>query len=270
MPAFVAVGTRATSAGAATISPAKPTIVGNAGGVLLAVVTSKNNAVHSCSTSGWSLVGSQINSGASFTASLWIAAEGAAAPTFTWTGSVACSAQVAYYWDSLGPMDVSVSASSNANGTTSTHTSAAFTSTRANALAVYIDVAAANTALATPAGWTEQVDAGSATDAGRTVWGDKVLGASGSSSGAISVTGAAAAWVQWQVELRVATSTGLDASKMEAGAWYDPGTGVDAAKIEVGAWLESPTEMAVAKIEVGAWLVASGGGGRRRQIANPF
>jgi hypothetical protein len=269
MSAFAAVGTRAQSASAATLSPAKPAITGNAGGVLLAVVTSKNGAVHACSTPGWSRIGAQVSASASFTASLWIAPESADAPVFTWSGAAACSAQVAYYWDSLGPMEVSVAALTLNSGTDLNHSTAAFASTRANALAVYVDVAAANTALAAPAGWIERVDAGSATDAGRTVWGDKALGAAGSSSGAIAVVGANADWVQWQVELLVALGDGLESSKMETGAWFDPGEGLDFAKIEVGAWLENPNEVSISVIEVGAWLVADAFTPRRRQMINP-
>jgi hypothetical protein len=289
MPAFVTTGSRAASASAATISPAKPTVSGG-GGVLLAVVTSKNNATHSTATPGWSLVGSQTNSGASFTASLWIAAQSAAAPTFTWTGAAACSAQIAYYFDLAGPMDASVNASTVSTGSTSTHTSTSFNSTRANALAVYIDVVSANPFMDTPSGWTERSENGFQADTGSTVFGDKTLGAAGSASGAISVNGPAAAWVQWQVELRIAlaaadfesskieagawydTGEGLNAAKLEAGAWYDPGNGLNASKIEIGAWLENPTELSASKIEVGAWLegVAAGAGRRRQPLLGSF
>ena len=242
MPFYVTTGARAQSASAATLTPAKPTIE-QSGGVLLAVVTSKNNATHATATSGWTRVGAQVNSGASFTASLWIAPASAAAPVFTWTGAVACSAQVAYYFDLAGPMDVSVNASSVNAGTGITHSCFGFNSTRANALAVYIDVAAGNLVLAQPTGWTERVDGGSATDVGRTVWGDKALGAAGSASGAISVAGANAAWVQWQVELRIAlAAANFEASKLETGAWLDVPEGLAVSKLEVGAWLEVGSE----------------------------
>jgi hypothetical protein len=264
-PQFNSVGTRSTSSGATSLSPAKPTAAG-ASGVMLAVVTSKNNAVHSTATSGWSLV-AQVNSGASFTASLWKAKGNAAAPTFTWTGSAAASAQISYHDDPAGILDTVLGATGSNSGATSTHSSSSITTTRANSLAIYVDVAAANTALATPSGWTENVDAGSATDAGRTVWGSKTVASSGGSSGAISVTGANAAWVQFQVELRVeeAAANALQVSKASLGAWLDPPAGAGFSKVELGAWLDSPDEFAVSKVELGAWLDLPSGGTPRRQ-----
>jgi hypothetical protein len=68
-------------------------------------------------------------------------------------------------------------------------------------LVIYIDAAAANTAIAQPTGWTERLDGGSATGATRNANGDKTVASSGGSSGNISVTGANAAWVMWQIEL---------------------------------------------------------------------
>lgn len=267
-PLYNSVGTRSQSAGAATLSPAKPTAA-SANGFLLAVVTSKNNATHSTATSGWTLI-AQVNSGASFTASLWRAKGNAAAPTFTWTGSVACSAQIAYYDDPANVVDTAIGSSTNNNGTTSTHSTSAFTSTRANSLAVYVDVAAANTAAAQPSGWTEDVDGGSATDAGRTVWGSKTLGASGSSSGAISITAANAAWVQFQVEVmgEAAAANSLQVSKAAMGAWVEPPSGLSMAKVEMGVWLDAPNEASFSKVELGAWLDYVGGVARRRQIIN--
>jgi hypothetical protein len=252
-PAFQAVGTRVQSAGATTLSPAKPTVLGQ-NGVLLAVVTSKNNATHSTATSGWSKIG-QINSGASFTASLWIAAESAAAIVPTWTGSVACSAQISYYASSDGVTSATIGGSSSNSGSTATHSTASFNSTANNSLVVYVDASAANTALATPSGWSERSDSGSATDAGDTVFGDKAIASSGSASGAISVTGANAAWVQWQIELvNAAATAGFQVSKAELDAWLDPLDGFNVAKAELGAWLDAKDGFNVAKADLHAWL----------------
>lgn len=252
-PVFIAAGTRSQSAGATSLNPSKPSVQGQ-NGLLLCVVTSKNNATHSCATPGWAQVGSQVNSGANFTASLWRAAEGAGNPTITWAGSVACSAQIAYYTDPQNTVDTTLGTPSTNNGTGATHSTTAITTTRDNTLAVYIDVSAANTACATPAGWTEQNDTGSATDAGRTVFGDKAVATSGSSSGAISVTGANAAWVQIQVEVMGAATAA---------------NSYEVSKVGVGAWLEPPEGYAVSKVEVGAWLDYVGSpGGRRRQLVN--
>lgn len=267
-PVFRANGARATSAGAATIAPAKPTVDGQ-NGVLLAVVTSKNNATHATATPGWSLVGSQTNSGASFTASLWIAAESAGAPTFTWTGSVACSAQISYYSDPANSMNIGVSViDTPSTGTTSPHSSAAINTDADNALAVYIDVAAANTALTNPAGWTQDVSGGSATDAGRTTFGSKAVASSGSSSGAISSAGAVAAWVQWQLELKGSTAAaGLQVSKASLVAWAEPPAGLDVSKATLAAWVET-NDLRFSKVELIAWLDSTGSTRRRRSIIN--
>lgn len=252
-PVFTGAGGLAASAAAASLSPAKPALNTNSNGCLLAVVCSKNNAAHSTATPGWSLL-SQVNSGASFTASLWIAADSAAAPTFTWTGSVACHAQIASYSDPQNTMSSSVSVSgTTGTGTTSTHSSTGFNSDVDNALAVYVDACAVSTALNQPAGWAEDVDNGSATSATRQVFGSKLLGASGSASGNISVTGGNAAWVQFQVELKgTAPASGLSASKLEALAFVDPHD-LAASQVEALAWL-NPDNAGFAKAEALAWL----------------
>ncbi|MGX7896903.1 hypothetical protein [Tsuneonella sp. HG222] len=253
-PVFNSVGTRAQSAGATTLSPTKPSAA-STNGFMLAVVTSKNNATHSTATSGWSLI-AQVNSGASFTASLWQAKGNAGAPTFTWSGSVACSAQIACYDDAANVVDTAIGASGSNSGATSTHSTSAITTTRANSLAVYVDVSAANTAMAAPSGWTEQNDAGSATDAGRTVWGDKAVASLGGSSGAISVTGANAAWVQFQVEImgEAPAANALQVSKAGGGAWVEPRTDAASfATVSMGAWLDAPNQVDFSKVEMGAW-----------------
>lgn len=282
-PVFRAIGARSQSAGAASIAPAKPTVDGVVG-LLLCVVTSKNNGVHATATPGWSLL-NQTNNGASFTASLWVAAETAAAPTFTWTGSVACSAHIAYYTDPANTMNIGSSVIGTAGtGLTATHSSTAIVTDVNDALAVYVDVAATNTSLTTPSGWTSSSDTGSATDAGRTSFGSKAVATSGTSSGAISTTGANAAWVQWQLELKgsapasafqvskvetagwIEPPDGFDTSKLETAAWYDAAAGFGASKLETAAWLDSQVGFIISKMESGAWLDHSAH--RRRQIVN--
>lgn len=235
-PQFQSIGARATSAGSETISPAKPG-VSNREGLLIALVATKNNATHFCSTSGWDKV-AQVNSGANFTVSVWKADEGAGAPTFTWTGSVACAAQVAYYLAPDVPVDKTIGATTSNTGNTSPHTTVSIDTTRASSNVIYIDAAAANTAVATPAGWTENADGGSATDAGRFAWGQKKIDNLGDPSGAISISGAAADWVQFQIEIMYEEADGLEVAKVEAGAWLEPPEGFNVSKIEVGAWLD--------------------------------
>jgi hypothetical protein len=255
-PAYIRAGARSQAASGTSRSPAKPT-VDSQNGILIAIVTSKNNATHSTATAGWTRIGAQVNSGANFTASIWIAAESAAAPTFTWTGSVANSAQISYYTDPAGVTSTTVGATTNNNGTTSTHSTVSINTTVNKALVVYIDVAAANTAIAQPSGWTERADAGSGTDAGRTAWGDKEVATSGSASGAISVTGANAAWVQWQIELYGVAGAANTAqwSKADVHALLDPPTGAALSKVDVHAWLDDIPDVAEwSKVDVHGWL----------------
>lgn len=263
-PLPVIVGTRATNAGAATLTPSKPT-VGNTGGILVALLATKNNATHATATSGWTLI-AQVNSGASFTASIWKALEAAVAPVFTWTGSVACAAQITYLNAPDGNVDLTVGSSTSNTGSGATHSTTSINSSRDNSDVLYIDAAAANTAMATPSGWTENADGGSATDAGRFVWGNKQIATSGSASGAISVTGAAADWVQWQVEIQLAQATALDSSKAEVAAWIDLTDDLISPKVEVAAWLDVQSPFETSKIEVAAWLDYDSSSSRRRQI----
>lgn len=233
---FFAVGTRSQSSGNTQRAPSLPSGVASGRGILLCAVHSKNNATHSTATSGWTKIG-QWNSGASFTVSLFIATGGAGAPTITWSGSVACGAQIAYYEDAMNVLDPALGQTSFNNGSGNPHTTTGFNTTRADSLVVYFDVAAANTALGAPSGWTEDNDAGSATDAGRHVWGSKKVPNAGDASGNISVTGATGAWVQGQVEIMREAYTGLMSDKMEVGAWLEPPIGLSVSKFEVGAWL---------------------------------
>jgi len=198
---YGAAGTYAASSGATSRNPALPTGV-TSQSELWAAVGSKNNATHSSSTSGWTKVAQQ-NSGASWTVSLWrytgADATSASSITVTWTGSVASFGQS---WREQGRRGTDPLGTPSVNsGTTSTHSTTGVTTTSSGSRVMYVDSAAANTVLATPGSWTEDLDNGSATGTTHLTVGGRDLGSSGSSSGNISVTGAAAAWVQWQIEL---------------------------------------------------------------------
>lgn len=265
-PTFENNGALATTASGTSLSPARPTPV-QLGGVYIACVCSKNNAVHATATGGWSLL-SQVNSGASFTASLWIAPSGSAAPTFTWTGAAAGHAQIAYYApdaNNAAHNGVSISGTTG-TGTASPHTSTGFNTDANDALAIYVDACSVNTGLSTPAGWAEDADTGSATSATRQTFGSKSVATSGSASGNISVAGGAAAWVQFQIEIKnKAAVGGVEISKEGLLAWLEAPAGFDVAKSGVYAWLET-NDVRFAKAELYAWLdgTASPSGGRRR------
>jgi hypothetical protein len=198
---YGAAGTYAASAGATSRNPALPTGV-TAQSELWASVGSKNNATHSSSTTNWTKV-DQRNSGASWTVSLWrytgSDATAASSVTVTWTGSVASYGQS---WRMQGRTGSNAIGTPSFNtGTTATHSTTAVTTTTPGSRVMYVDGAAANTAIAQPTSWTENLDNGSGTGATRLAVGGRDFTSSGSSSGNISVTGANAAWVQWQVEL---------------------------------------------------------------------
>lgn len=209
-PSYLNVGTAAVSAGATSRNPALPAARTN-GNILIAVVGSKNNATHSIGGTGWASLASQTNSGTGWTVSYWwrVVNGSEAAPTISWTGSAACFGQIVQYTrqnsDTTAPFGTIGTAGT---GTGSTHTSTGFNSTRNNSLIIYFDAAIANTAIAQPTSWTERFDAGSATSVTRFAGGDRAITTSGSASGNISVTGAAAAWVQRQFELLEPILTG--------------------------------------------------------------
>lgn len=264
-PQYIGAGARAATAGAVTLTPALAA-GGVIAGLLLAVVATKNNDVHTCSTPGWSLLVPQVNSGAGFTASVWCAAGNAGAPTFNWTNSAAASAITWLYRSNYGAMFIGVGASASNNGTTSPHSTSSINTTQPNALVAYVDVSAANTALSTPSGYTANISTGSATDVGHTDVGSQAIATSGSPSTAISAAGAVAAWVQWQLELYIIPpSSAFEASEAELGAWVDQ-PGFNASEAEVGAWIDYNNRFESSEAELGAWLDFRGNT-RRRQAS---
>jgi hypothetical protein len=270
-PVFVGNGNTAQTASGTSLSPTKPT-VRSARGILIAFCASKNNATHSTATSGWTKL-FQTNSGASFTASVFIAAESAAAPVITWTGAAAGFASVLYYGSAQGDMEVAVGASSVGTGTTSPHASASITTTRDEALALYVDLTATNGALSTPAGWTEQNDLALTTAGGRLAYGDKPMPSTGGATGGISVTGGAAAYVQYQLEIYTTQpSNQVQYSKAAALAVYDALPGFNASKATVMAVYDALPGFDASKLSVLAWLDVGtyppAPTGRRRQITN--
>jgi hypothetical protein len=197
--AFGAAGTLGAAASGTSIAPALPAglVVGN---LMVGFVSTKNNATHTW-PAGWTKV-NQTNSGALFTTSwAWrIFRTGDTAPSVTWTGSVANTGQIWSYTgqDVLNPIGA---VGTVATGTTTPHTSTAITTTRNNSFTIYIDACSANTVLTAPAGYTQNVGNGSATSVTANAAGSKTVSTTGTSTGAISTTGGAAAWTQAQVEI---------------------------------------------------------------------
>ncbi len=173
------------------------------GNILIAVCISKNNASHTWSGTGWAKIGSNVNSGASFTSSIgWRIVDGSEGqPTISWTGS-ADAAAIIYQLSGAKATQPFSNINTNA-GTTSTHSATGITGSASGSWALYLDAAAANTALATPSGWTENSDVGDATVVSRFTIGNKSIGTG--ASGNISVTGANAAWTMRILELLIKT-----------------------------------------------------------------
>jgi hypothetical protein len=122
------------------------------------------------------------------------------APAITWTGSADASARTHALRDTKADGAPCAYLGTVGTGTGATHTSTGGNTSFNDSRVVYVDHANANTALATPSGWTENTDSGSATGPVRTTFGGKDAATAGTGSGNISVTGAAAAWVQQQIE----------------------------------------------------------------------
>ena len=197
--AYVNASTTGSSAGATTLNGSVPASLVD-GNILISHISVKNNETITVSGTGWTKW-NQVNSTAGFTDCLaWCLVSGTPPScTFTWSSSVACRT-ITYQYSGTARNPFGASLSNT--GSTSTHSNSGITTTRNNSMVIYIDGCAANTALATPAGWTENEDTGSSTAAIRGTMGSKAITSSGSASGSISVTGGNAAWVMWQIELK--------------------------------------------------------------------
>ena len=199
---YANAGTRSSSSGATTRTPALPASLVN-GDLLFAVAGAKNANTHTWSA-GWTKIDQRTQG--TFTVSLAVrVVDGSqVAPVISWTGTAACFAQC--YAHFAGDTKKPIGAIIVNSGTGSTHTCPALASTQRDSRIIYIDAAAANTALATPTGRTENLDNGSATGATRNVIGGINVPARSGQAAAISVVGANAAWVMWQIELIHAAS----------------------------------------------------------------
>jgi hypothetical protein len=199
-PSYLNAGTRRNQASGPTSTPALPGSRSN-GNLLIAVAGSRASSLHTVTGSGWQLL-DRINTGNSWSSSIfWRIVDGTeSAPTINLGGDNSFSQILQYNradQDRLEPFGMLV----RNDGTTNPHTTPGFITTRNNSRVIYLDFAANNTAMATPSGWSERVDNGSLSGNTRNVAGDKLVATAGTASGAISVNGAAAAWVQYQIEL---------------------------------------------------------------------
>ncbi len=204
IPEYIAAGALSTATAQTSRTPAAPTGAIR-GDLEIAHCSSENNATHSVSGSGWVKIG-QTNSGASYTVSHYyrIHTGTNVDPVISWTGSADATARRYLFRDTRAKATVAAPVAYHGTvgtGTTSPHTSTGANTTEDDVLAIYIDICNANTAMVAETSWTERVDSGSATGPVRSYLADREMVTAGSSTGNISETGGAAAYVQQQFEI---------------------------------------------------------------------
>ena len=176
------------------------------GNLLIASCLIKNNDAITFTGAGWAQLGSTVHVGTTTTVILAYRIVDGTEPTivFNWTNSSAARSLMAQY---SGVNASSFGTIASNSGTGTTHSKTGFNTTAANSFVIYRDENSINNGVATPAGWTEDYDQGSAGANADSVAGHKLVVTSGSASGDISVTGGNADWVMWQIELLDAGST---------------------------------------------------------------
>jgi hypothetical protein len=230
-------GAFASNASAVTLTPANPTGPSSPNGsIRIAVCAIKSNAVISTATPGWTKV-SQDNSGASFTVAVFVGTAAAANPVFTWAGAVACGAISLLVEDFSNPVvNNAIGNSATGTGTVALKSVASYNTSRYGSLALYVIAVAANSsAIATPTGFTEFVEAGTTGSVNiRMSIGGKGMLASGSAVGAASASGPAAAWVMKGIELLIALpATGIQTPLAELSSVITPPTGLATSLVEI-------------------------------------
>jgi hypothetical protein len=201
VPKYLSAGSVTTlSAGTSITASGQPAgrLVGD---LEILVVMTESSATTSCSSTGWNKL-VQNNSSTTLSQSIfWRIYDGTNVnPVVTWSGNADADAIRRAYRDAKTSGTPVLVLGTSGNGTTTTHTSTGGTTTQALSLAAYFDSCNANTAIATPSGWTEDDDAGSSTGPYRAAAGHKELVSAGA-SGNISVTGGGTRWIQTQVEI---------------------------------------------------------------------
>lgn len=197
---WVAFGTRNSFATATTRTNGSMPVGFASGDLLISICCIHNTDDITPTGAGWQELAQWTGAGMT-TIAMWKISDGTetTGPQYDWTNAAA-GFTLMYCWRSTVGFATPVVKNTN-TGSTSTHSVTGFNATSAGAWAVYMDQALANTALATPAGWTEDRDGGSATSVDRDTAGHKELAGGGDPSGNISVTGANAEWLMEMLEL---------------------------------------------------------------------
>ena len=197
---FVNFGTRNSVASATSRTNGSPVAGIAAGDALLSLC-----CVHNTDTitpTIWTPLTQWAGTGMT-TLGVWKISDGTetTGPTFNWTNAAAAFTLMLAWRSTVGFAATPFVVKNANSGTGATHSVTGFNASQAGSWAIYLDQALANTALAAPAGWTEDRDGGSATSVDRDTAGHKALTNAGDASGNISVTGANANWLMQMAEL---------------------------------------------------------------------
>ena len=246
----------AAVASGTSLAPALSTLAST--GIRVAVVNVKSNADISTATAGWNKL-RQDNSGAALTQAVFIAAVGAATPTFTWSGAAAASAVQLLYDDPTDPVrTASVGAASAGAGSVSPFVAPGITTGQVKSLAIALVSLAGTGSYGTiPANWTQNTNPSSATSATRIIALSRFMDAAGA-TGDMSITMASPpAWVASQIELQIALPTDLEIGELEIAPIIEP-NGLAAAEFELVPILAS-SRVEVVEIELVPILAPTAG-----------
>jgi hypothetical protein len=202
IPVYIGSGTLTAAAGVTSRTPSAAITGRMRGDLLLCVTHSENSATHSISGTGWNILTQHTGPTSCQVSYAWRIYDGTDVnPTISWTGSADASARVHLFRDTREAGTPVNTLGTHGSGTTTTHTSTGGVTTANDVLAVYYGLSRANTAAATPSGWSERFDSGSSTGPVRHYGGDKPIVTIGSGSGDISITAGGTEWIQRQLEL---------------------------------------------------------------------
>jgi len=202
IPVYIASGTLSVASAVTSRNPSAAITGRMRGDLMLCVTHSENSATHSISGSGWNILTQHTGPTSCQVSYAWRIYDGTDVnPTISWSGSADASSRVHLYRDTRETGTPINSLGTHGSGTSTTNTSTGGATTANDVLAVYYGVTRANTAAATPSGWTERFDSGSTTGPVRHYGGDKPIATSGTNSGDISITAGGTEYVQKQLEL---------------------------------------------------------------------
>lgn len=201
---YIGEGTRA----AATDTTLTPTIHASAAAdsTHIAIVSTKNNDVHSTATAGWTKI-AQSNFTTAWTTSVWRARGLVSNPVFTWTNSIAAAAQV-FSFGPTDPTNDGVGAAgtlTHGSGTTDHATSGVTTTAPKSTIALLEQITSAAASTYVPGGYTQRSE--TVAVATRTsLWSAEVL-ASGASTGSPTIGGPTTRYSNITLELLRPTAT---------------------------------------------------------------